>query len=192
MSTLDPERWRAASAELDGLLELQPSERATYLAALRQRAPALAGDVERLLEEHRAVDAEAFLQEPPAMVPTGADDATRTAGLADSAPRAVLAGGTRFGAYRIVRPLGRGGMGAVYEADEVPSGRRVALKILKERLHDPRERERFSREGRLAASLNHPHCVFVFAASEVDGRLAIAMELMHSSLLTRRFARAGQ
>jgi serine/threonine protein kinase len=103
-----------------------------------------------------------------------------------------LAGGTVLGPYRIVRPLGQGGMGAVYEADEVPSGRRVALKILKERLHDPRERERFSREGRLAASLNHPHCVFVFAASEVDGRLAIAMELMHSSLLTRRFARAGQ
>ena len=76
-------------------------------------------------------------------------------------------------------------MGAVYEADEIESGRRVALKVLKERLHDPRERERFHREGRLAASLNHPHCVFVFAASEIDGRLAIAMELMEGTLADR-------
>ena len=76
-------------------------------------------------------------------------------------------------------------MGAVYEADEIESGRRVALKVLKERLHDPRERERFNREGRLAASLNHPHCVFVFAASEIDGRLAIAMELMQGTLADR-------
>jgi tRNA A-37 threonylcarbamoyl transferase component Bud32 len=76
-------------------------------------------------------------------------------------------------------------MGAVYEADEIESGRRVAVKVLKERLNDPRERERFNREGRLAASLNHPHCVFVFAASEVDGRLAIAMELMQGTLADR-------
>jgi serine/threonine protein kinase len=73
----------------------------------------------------------------------------------------------------------------VYEADEIDSGRRVALKVLKEPVHDPRERERFNREARLAASLNHPHCVFVFAASEVDGRLAIAMELMQGTLADR-------
>jgi hypothetical protein len=76
-------------------------------------------------------------------------------------------------------------MGTVDEADEIDSGRRVALKVLEERLSDERERERFNREGRLAASINHPHCVFVFAASEVDGRLAIAMERMDGTLADR-------
>ena len=106
-------------------------------------------------------------------------------GSADGRAGSALTPGTVLGPYRIVRPLGRGGMSAVYEADEIDSGRRVALKVLKERLNDPRERERFNREGRLAASINHPHCVFVFAPLEIDGRLAIAMELMQGTLADR-------
>ena len=61
--------------------------------------------------------------------------------------------GQRFGPYLIVRPLGKGGMGQVYEAEEIESGRRVAMKILSRGLGDDEERERFLREGRLAASL---------------------------------------
>jgi uncharacterized RDD family membrane protein YckC len=187
MSTLDPVRWRAASAELDRALDLSSDERAGYLASLRARDAILAADVERLLAEHRVLDAKGFLSETPTGVPTTGDDPTRgfqtewrtgTAG-------ASLPDGTRVGPYRIVRTLGRGGMGTVYEADEMDSGRRVALKVLEERLNDERERQRFDREGRLAASINHPHCVFVFAASEIDGRPAIAMELMQGTLADR-------
>ena len=83
------------------------------------------------------------------------------------------------------RVLGRGGMGVVYEAEEIESGRRVALKVLEQRFGDARERERFDREGRLAASINHPHCVFVFGAAEIDGVPAIAMELMQGTLADR-------
>jgi serine/threonine protein kinase len=100
-------------------------------------------------------------------------------------PSPALANGTVFGPYRIVRPLGRGGMGVVYEADEIESGRRVALKVLEEHINDERERERFDREGRLAASINHPHCVSSSPASELDGRMAIAMELMGGTLADR-------
>src|SRR5687768_6834458 len=81
----------------------------------------------------------------------------------------LFAGGQQFGGYRIVRPLGKGGMGQVYEAEETDSGRRVALKLLSRGLGDDEERDRFLREGRLAASLSHPNVVYVFGTSEIQG-----------------------
>ena len=89
----------------------------------------------------------------------------------------LFAPGQRFGPYVIVRPLGKGGMGQVYEAEETESGRRVAVKILSRGLGDDEERGRFLREGQLAASLSHPNCVYVFGTSEVQGFPVIAMEL---------------
>src|SRR4029453_169982 len=86
--------------------------------------------------------------------------------------------GQQFGPYVIVRPRGKGGMGQVYEAEESESGRRVALKLLSRGLGDDEERERFLREGRLAASLSHPNCVYVFGTSEIQGFPVIAMELV--------------
>jgi eukaryotic-like serine/threonine-protein kinase len=85
--------------------------------------------------------------------------------------------GQHFGPYLIVRPLGKGGMGQVYEAEEVESGRRVAMKILSRGLGDDEERERFLNEGQLAASLSHPNTVYVFGTTEVQGFPVIAMEL---------------
>ena len=58
-------------------------------------------------------------------------------------------------------------MGVVFEAEEIESGRRVALKVLSAGLSREIDRERFLREARLAASINHPHCVFVFGACEI-------------------------
>jgi eukaryotic-like serine/threonine-protein kinase len=95
----------------------------------------------------------------------------------------LFSSGQRFGAYVIVRPLGKGGMGQVYEAEETESGRRVALKLLSRGLGDDEERERFLREGQLAASLSHPHCVYVFGTSEIQGFPVIAMELVPEGTL---------
>ena len=89
----------------------------------------------------------------------------------------LFSGGQRFGPYLIVRPIGKGGMGQVYEAEEMESGRRVAVKILSRGIGDEEERERFLHEGQLAASLSHPNCVYVFGTSEVQGFPVIAMEL---------------
>ena len=75
----------------------------------------------------------------------------------------LFSAGQHFGAYLIVRPIGKGGMGQVYEAEEVESGRRVAIKILSRGIGDDEERERFLQEGRLAASLSHPNR-FTFSA----------------------------
>jgi hypothetical protein len=95
----------------------------------------------------------------------------------------LFAAGQRFGPYVIVRPLGKGGMGQVYEAEETDSGRRVAIKILGRGIGDDEERARFLREGQLAASLSHPNCVYVFGTSEAQGFPVIAMELAPAGTL---------
>ena len=96
-----------------------------------------------------------------------------------------LPAGAVLGPFRVVTLLGRGGMGVVYEAEEIDSGRRVALKVLSPGLRREIDRARFLKEGRLAASLDHPNCVYVFGAWELDGRLVIAMELMRETLADR-------
>jgi uncharacterized RDD family membrane protein YckC len=174
-----PERWHAATAQLDELLDLPAEERAARLQALRARDEALAADVLQLLNDHDAARAAGFLADDARAMPT-ATAATGVFAVGGTPP--PLAPDSRFGPYRIVRVLGRGGMGIVYEAEEHDSGRRVALKVLQQRLADERERERFEREGRLAASIDHEHCVYVFGALEVRGTPAIAMEMMQGTL----------
>jgi uncharacterized RDD family membrane protein YckC len=91
-----------------------------------------------------------------------------------------------FGGYRVLRLLGRGGMGAVYEAEQTATGRRVALKVLGHTIDSPEMRKRFLREGRLAASVNHPNSVYIFGTEEIDGAPVIAMELVAGGTLRDR------
>ncbi len=88
-----------------------------------------------------------------------------------------------FGEYRVLRLLGRGGMGAVYEAEQLATGRRVALKVLGHTIDSPEMRKRFLREGRLAASVNHPNSVYIFGTEEIEGAPVIAMELVAGGTL---------
>lgn len=85
--------------------------------------------------------------------------------------------GRRLGDYRLHTRLGRGGMGEVWEAVEEPSGRRVALKRIAGQW-GLEELEQFLQEGRLAASVSHPRCVFVLAAGVEDGEPYLVMERM--------------
>src|SRR4051794_40120781 len=96
-----------------------------------------------------------------------------------------------FGGYRVLRLLGRGGMGAVYEAEELASGRRVALKVLGHSLDSADTRKRFIREGRLAASINHPNSVYVYGTEEIDGAPVITMELVPGGTLHERVKQNG-
>ncbi len=97
-----------------------------------------------------------------------------------------LQAGASLGVYRIERLLGRGGMGAVYLARDERLGRRVALKVLAPDLaDDERFRERFLREWRVAASLEHPHIVPIYDAGDADGRLYIAMRYVEGTDLKR-------
>jgi len=100
--------------------------------------------------------------------------------------------GTMVGGYRVESLLDRGGMAYVYEATDVRLDRRVALKILA--WHDPDGsdfRERFLRESRFAASLDHPNIVPIYEAGEADGLLYIAMRFVRGTNLSRLIRRDG-
>jgi Protein kinase domain len=96
----------------------------------------------------------------------------------------MLAIGAEIEGYRIERLLGRGGMGEVYEATQLELGRRVAFKVLHaELLDDDGFRQRFRREGRLQAALEHPNVVTVYEAGEIDQSLFLAMRLIDGKTL---------
>ncbi len=111
-------------------------------------------------------------------------------GAADNdSPR--LVDGQSWGPYRIHRLLGRGGMGEVYEAEHNETGRRIALKVLRGRLQNADDRARFLREGQLAASISHPHTVYIFGSEEIFGMPVISMELLPGGTLKDRVAAHG-
>ncbi|MFZ0428558.1 MAG: protein kinase [Acidobacteriota bacterium] len=97
----------------------------------------------------------------------------------------------RFGNYRLLGFLGRGGMGSVYEAEHLETGRRVALKMLGEQIDSPVMRQRFLREGRLAAGVNHPNSLYVFGSEEIEGTPVITMEIAGSGTLHDRLEKRG-
>lgn len=96
-----------------------------------------------------------------------------------------------FGGYRLLGLLGRGGMGTVYEAEQLATGRRVALKMLAQQLDSPEMRQRFLREGRLAASVNHPNSLYIFGSEEIEGAPVITMEIAASGNLKDKLKKRG-
>jgi hypothetical protein len=96
------------------------------------------------------------------------------------------------GAYRLLRQIGSGGMGTVHEAEEIASGRRVAVKLISRRFDTSSHTvERFRQEGRLASLITHPRCVFVLAADEEKGQPYIVMELMTGQTLQELVEQKG-
>ena len=94
---------------------------------------------------------------------------------------------TAISHYRILRKLGAGGMGEVYEAEDLRLGRHVALKFLPDAVAaDPRALERFEREARLASSIDHPNICTIYDVGEQDGHTYMAMQLLEGLDLRSR------
>ncbi len=104
----------------------------------------------------------------------------------------ALSGRTRLGPYEILAPLGAGGMGEVYRANDPRLKREVALKVLPAELaSEPERLERFEREAQTLAALNHPHIVTIHSVEEAEGLRFLTMELVEGKTLTRVIPRGG-
>ncbi|MDQ1741332.1 MAG: hypothetical protein QOE53_2984 [Pseudonocardiales bacterium] len=105
---------------------------------------------------------------------------------------AALSPGDVFGGYRIEAVAGRGGMGVVYRAVQLDLGRPVALKLIAgDRAADPDFRERFQRESRMAAAIDHPNVVPVHGAGEHEGQLYLVMRYVRGTDLHALIKRDG-
>jgi serine/threonine protein kinase/tetratricopeptide (TPR) repeat protein len=146
---LGPERWRVVSPHLDRALELPGDERDAFLAALRAEDPSLAADLETLLGSHEALSEQGFLDEA----------------LLLAKPAASLAGQV-MGAYTLLSPIGRGGMGSVWLAERSDGRFRgeAAVKLLNASLVGRDGDGRFRREGSILARLQHPHIAHLIDA----------------------------
>jgi tetratricopeptide (TPR) repeat protein len=163
------DRFTRADALLDAALDLPSDERAGFLERECGDDGELRKLVDRLLRS--------------AEMPTRVDG-LGTGGAIDAHAEGVgglvpdLAGQSLSDRYRLVRVIGRGGMGVVYEARDERLDRLVAVKILSVPTIDDRTRERFLREARAAAALNHPNVVAVHDAGEASGWPYLVMELV--------------
>jgi serine/threonine protein kinase/tetratricopeptide (TPR) repeat protein len=135
-------RWQEVSPHLDHALSLPEEQRAVWLGALRGNDPELAGLLEELLDEHRALSESHFLEGQPERP-------------VDESPLS----GQQVGAYTLVSLLGHGGMGTVWLAQRSDGRfeRQVAIKFLTFALTSQARAERFKREGSILGRLRHPH-----------------------------------
>jgi serine/threonine protein kinase len=176
---MDKKRWLELDRLYQSALELEPSKRAEYLRQACAEDEPLRKEVEDLLARQSAADA--FL-ETPAM-----DVAARAlAGDREVGPPGSLAGNT-VAHYRIEEKIGEGGMGVVYRAQDTRLNREVAIKSLPDAfLSDRRRVERFEREAKILATLNHPNMAAVYGLEESAGQPWLVLELVEGATLADR------
>jgi len=139
--SLTHDRWLEISPHLDEVLSLPDAERAGWMAEFHRTNPNLAPLLEELLHEHAALKEEGFLSGQP------------------SGPFETSFAGQVIGAYRLISPIGEGGMGSVWLAERSDGRfeRQVAIKFLRFSLGSLSGAERFKREGRILARVSDPH-----------------------------------
>jgi serine/threonine protein kinase len=162
MSTLSPDQWQALSPYLDEALAMTEDVRMAWLARLRERDPALAAQLETLLNEHRALAQEGFLENGKWALPS-------SSGLA----------GQAIGPYTLISQIGQGGMGSVWLARRSDGRfeRQAAVKFVSIALAGRATEERFKREGSILGRLTHPHIAELLDAGiSSDGQPYLILE----------------
>jgi tetratricopeptide (TPR) repeat protein/predicted Ser/Thr protein kinase len=154
------ERWHQVAEAFEAALEVHPDQRSALLAQLNPDDPSLRSEVEALL-------AEDALQTKTASSPIGVETLT----------------GKRIGDYQLVRVIGEGGMGVVFEAEQGQLGRIVALKVVKPGFTNAELLRRFERESQVLARLQHPGIAQIYEAGAADAGFGpqpfFAMEFIH-------------
>ncbi len=164
---MDPERWQRVETVLDAVLARDRAEWPRLLEETCGADPELRREVEALLSQESRADG--FLAAPPGAV---------AAALVDTMDPADLAG-RRVGAFRLVRPIGRGGMSRVYLAERADGlfEQQVAVKLLRADLDSPIDLARFAAERRILASLSHPGIARLLDGGVTDdGRPYLVLE----------------
>jgi serine/threonine-protein kinase len=124
--------------------------------------------------------------------PTSVSQRLRTVGTDEKTVNAVRIQDVLLGRYRLEEKVGEGGMGAVYVAHDLELDRKVAVKLLAASLvNDAEVLERFEREARLTAKLDHPHIVPIYDVGRHDGRPFIVMKLLQGDSLAGRLRAKG-
>jgi serine/threonine protein kinase len=160
-------------------IALKPAERADFIERLRTSNPDLGAAVASLITAHEGSDA---LIDAPAY--------EAAAELIAEPPPALVAG-QLVGHYKIIRPLGKGGMGEVYLAGDTKLDRKVALKLLPAEFTNHKDRlRRFVREAKAASSLNHPNIITIHEIGEADGAHFIATEFIEGQTLKQFMRRS--
>jgi hypothetical protein len=198
---MTPERHQQIKRLFLAAVELAPGEVEPFLAQACGTDETLRGEVQGLLDHHRT---ETLLKEGSAQhtAATGVVTTTLLAALRDEAEQSVAepasaaparpAGTIVAGRYRLVAPLGGGGMGVVYRADDIELGQTIALKFLRPKLEQrPDAVEFLRREVRTARQITHPNVVRIYDIGTSDTELFISMEYVAGEDLESLVRRVG-
>ncbi len=180
---MSPENFQRLMAAFDEVAPLAPGDRATLLDVKFQGEPALRAEVEALLAEHDRVDSPVATAGGLEAIGRGQTPLTAPLGGADGSLPVLK------GAYRLLRTLGEGGMGVVYEAEQSFPRRRVALKAIRGGFVTGSLLRRFRNEIELLARLHHPGIAQIYEAGFADeshqGQAFFVMELVDGQALTK-------
>ncbi len=176
---MTPEEYGRLSELFGRAIELPPAERPAFLESECAGGSELRGKLERMLDAHvQCEDVDAAQPEVPASgdaKPQGAPSLTESLS------------GNRVGRYQIIERIGEGGMAVVYRAEDVVLERPVALKFLSPLLtHSEEARERFLREAKTAAAIDHPNVCPVYEINVDLGQPFIAMALLEGRTVAAR------
>ncbi len=172
---MTPERWVRIKEVFEAALQEPPERRTTFIENACAGDVALAAEAQALLSSHE--QAGSFIESPAQLEITEVSAAVP--------PRPAAAGAARaISGFRILRPIGEGGMGIVYEAEQEHPRRHVALKVIRGGITDPHRLRLFEREVQALARLRHPAIAAIYQAGQTeDGEPFFAMELAHGTTL---------